>query len=173
MGPVSCCARLTDCGRCGGGGLRARREIERKPAPASIGGLWTPGRCPSLRLRVPAVQLIPAALPIVVLARCGGGVESNEKVARRLVCHPWRLWIPASPLGAGQAQPEKSVGSGFSREMKVERGRSKRLRRAASPLRATASRRVIGCGGIRPPFSARKLASGCGILAFPGIAPGV
>ena len=66
--------------------------------------LWTPGRGPSLRLRVPAVQLIPAALPIVVLARCGGGVESNEKVAWRLVCHPWCL---DSGVQAGKIRRER------------------------------------------------------------------
>jgi len=66
--------------------------------------LWTPGRGPSLRLRVPAVQLIPAALPIAVLARGGGGVESNEKVARRLVCHPWCL---DSGVQAGKIRRER------------------------------------------------------------------
>jgi len=72
------------------------------------------------------------------------------------------VWTPAS-------KPEKSAGSGFSREIKgLERGRSKRLRRAA------ASRRVIGCGGIRPPFSARKFSGESWYhSAFPGIPPGV
>jgi len=77
-------------------------------------------------------------------------------LSSRFVCRPHAA---AGAFSAGKIRRERI----FARD-KGGAGRSKQLRRFAPPRRATASRRVIGCGGIRPPFPARKLASGCGIL---------
>jgi len=90
------------------------------------------------------VQPCVCCRPVLNFGRCSAGraVYESWRVGhgRRLNEHR-RVsqfairgdWIPASPArGRGQAQPEKSAGSGFSRSPKgLEQGRSKQLRRFA------------------------------------------